>query len=447
MNETSPGYPAKQPVRRCRSAGLRRSALRIAGSALLALSVVAWAAVANAEPQASRARFELGEVQGALAVQRLDGWLLYGNGKKNAIASELVNPAKPRHAWYYFIPARGEPIAIVRDSDAAAFADVPGTVVTFSGARGLSDALAKTLAGSKRVAMEYAPKSGIPSLTRVDAATVNRIETLGIAIESSAGLVQLTKSLWGAKGRVAHYVAAHHLEKLVQDALAFVAQKIAAGERVTEHDVQQRLLSGYAIRGIAGAPPMVAAGPNTAKPDYMPTKQRSRAIAEGDLLMIDLWARAEAAERPIVAELAWMAYVGSEVPAPYQERFAAVAQAREAVLTLLRERAARRRPVQGFEADRAARASLAELADAFLHRTGHSLDTSAAGDGANLDDYDTKDTRTLVTGSGFTVGPGIYVPGEYGLRSEVDVFLAPGRVEVTTPVQTSIQPILPPAGS
>ncbi|HEX2610214.1 MAG TPA: M24 family metallopeptidase, partial [Gemmatimonadales bacterium] len=91
------------------------------------------------------------------------------------------------------------------------------------------------------------------------------------------------------------------------------------------------------------------------------------------------------------------------------------------------------RPVMGFEADQAARAVVerAGLGDRFVHRTGHSIDRDLHGSGPHLDDYETHDDRTLVPGIGFSVEPGVYLPGEFGIRSEVNVFMGESGPEVT----------------
>lgn len=438
--------------------------MRRAGAFLLALAVGAAPASAqeprgepkpetpgsDARPEpkgaAVNARIDVEAAQAILAVQRLDGWLLaQSTGAANPIAVELVAPAgATAHAWFYYIPAQGEPSALFHQSDAAAFQSVAGQKIEYSDHRALKDGLRATLKGARRVAMEYAPKSGIPGLTRVDAGTVSMVRTGGVKVASSAELVQFTKSLWGPEGRVAHYVAIHHLARLKDAALARVAADLRAGRPITEHDVQLFLKKGFQTRALEGPPPVVAAGANTGDPQYVPDARRSAAIKRGDLILIDLSARLADAPRPIYARLAWVAYAGDAVPPRYSDAFRTVVAARDAAVSFIEERLARRRVVKGFEADKKARAVIAQarMGDKFVHRTGHSLDTSLHGDGANLDDYETHDTRNLVMGSGFTVGPGVYTRGEFGLRSVVDVYVGRKGVEVTSPAQQTITPLL-----
>jgi Xaa-Pro aminopeptidase len=141
----------------------------------------------------------------------------------------------------------------------------------------------------------------------------------------------------------------------------------------------------------------------------------------------------------------WVAFAGTKPPERFVQAFDLAGYGRNEALNLIRERAKRRRPVKGFEPDQQARSVIgkAGYAENFIHRTGHSLDSDLYGAGANLDDYETHDQRNLVVGSGFTVGPGLYFRGDFGVRAEVSVFLGQRGVEVTTPLQDEIEILFP----
>ena len=318
-----------------------------------------------------------------------------------------------------------------------------GTKLSYTGSGQIKSRLGKMLGDAKNIAMEFAPESGISSLTRVDARMAALVKGLGVNIASSAQLVQFTKAAWGLGGRISHYVAVHHLTKLVGEANQFIGVKLRAGELVTEFDVQTMILAGYKVRGLKGEPPLVAAGLSSADPNYRPSAANARVIKKGDVIQYELAAHIPTDARPIVANISWVAYAGAKVPAKVASAFAATVAARDATIKLIQSRVVQRREVAGFEAARAARESLKSkgLVDRFIHPTGHSLDTSVAGDGANLDDQTTVDKRTLVVGSGFTVGPGVYFPQDFGVRTEVGVFLAASGLEVTSPRQTKISTI------
>jgi Xaa-Pro aminopeptidase len=320
---------------------------------------------------------------------------------------------------------------------------VTGQVVPYTDSRDLKKKLRGVLKGVRKVAMESAPGTKIPALNRVDAATMKMVRGLGVKVSSSAELVQFTKSLWGPEGRVSHYVAIHHLTRLKDAALAHVAAELRAGRPVTELDIQELIQKGYEVRGLEGPPPVVAAGASTADPDYVPSRQKWAPIKEGDVLILDLSARVAGAERPVYARLAWTAFVGEAVPEKISLPFAQVAAARDAAIKFIDDRIQRRRVVKGFEVDQQARAALlkAKVGD-FPHPLGHSLDTSVKGDGANLDDKASHDTRNLVMGAGFTVGPGVYTKGELGVRSVVDVYIGRNGVEVTSPTQQQVTAVL-----
>lgn len=406
-------------------------------------AVLLWSSMAGSA--AAGKPVDIEAAQAIIAVQELDGWLLCSVKDGNPVAIDVAAPqGAVGKTWFYFIPADGQPSLLIHKSDEARFTDVVGKKLTYSGTRDLKTGLRQLLKGAKRVAMEYAPKSGIPSLTRVDEATVKTVTSLGVTVTSSAELVQFTKSLWGPKGRVAHYVAAHHLSKLRQEALAFIARKVKAKESITEQDVQQLLVRGLKQRGLAGKPPVVAVGEHTADPQYSPRKGGGIEIKEGDLVVIELAAHLERGERPIYAAQSWVAYVGADVPERFTRVFKAVAKARDETIDFIDDRVSRRKQVSGSEADQRARAVIGEagFADRFVHRTGHSLDTSFEGDGANLDSFETNDSRALVQDSGFTIGPGVYVAGDFGIVSEVSVYVGRKGLEVTTPVQDAITPIL-----
>jgi Xaa-Pro aminopeptidase len=407
--------------------------------ALAAASLIA------AAPNARAGTFDVDAAQAILAVQELDGWLLYSAKRSNPIALEMVAPrGEPTRGWFYFIPTEGQPMALIHRSEAGDFADVPGTKMEYTGARDLKGGLRQMLKGVKKVAMEYAPKSAIPSLTRVDEGTVSMVRSIGVEVSSSAELVQFTKSLWQPDGRVAHYLAAHHLSKLRQEVLAWIGEQVRQGKSITERDAQQWILRGYKVRGLAGGYAMVAVNENTADPKYRPGRSGGKRIKEGDLVLISLAAHVASADRPIYAAQGWMAYVGAEVPDRYVRLFKIVARARDEAIDFIDDQVSRRKAVQGFEPDQKARAVIGEagFADRFLHRTGHSLDTGLDGDGANIDSFETHDTRNLVQDSGFTVGPGVYIEGDFGVRSEVSVYLGRKGVEVTSPVQDAITPVL-----
>ena len=199
---------------------------------------------------------------------------------------------------------------------------------------------------------------------------------------------------------------------------AFVAKQIAAGQPVTEYDVQQRLVHGMTMRGLVGAPPVVAAGVNTADPYYVPTAAKTATIKRGDLIVISLAVKIDKPEGVCAAQT-WCAVADRTVPEPIAKAFETVTLARDQALALIADRSRKHRPLTGSEVDDATRGFIkkAGVGDKVMHRTGHSIDNDLQGGGADLDDFEVKDTRILTPGTGFTVGPGLYFPGQFGVRT------------------------------
>ena len=78
----------------------------------------------------------------------------------------------------------------------------------------------------------------------------------------------------------------------------------------------------------------------------------------------------------------------------------------------------------------------------FIHRTGHSIGQEVHGNGANMDNLETREQRLVLPRTCFSVEPGIYLP-EFGIRSEINVFFdAEGQVHVTGGLQTQVVPVL-----
>ncbi len=383
-------------------------------------------------------------VQGLLAVQHLDGWLLFDRDGENPIAQRLVAPdGHPTRAWFYLVPAQGAPLALVHSAELRSFDHLPGKKLTYQGFRDLDKQLKLLLKGMKTVAVEYSAKAAVPAVSHVDAGTIEEIRATGVQIKSSDTLVQYTKAIWGDAGRTAHYVAVHHLVELRKEALAFVTKQLSINAPVTEYDVQQRLVHGMTMRGLVGTPPVVAAGANTADPYYVPTAAKSAPIKRGDLIVISLAGRLDKPEG-IFAAQTWCAVADRLVPDAMAKAFGTVTLGRDQALALIADRTRKHRPLTGAEVDDATRNFIkkAGLGDHIMHRTGHSLDNDLQGSGADLDDFEVKDTRVMTPGTGFTIGPGVYFAGEFGVRTEISVYLSPGGPEITTPSQDEIEPLL-----
>jgi Xaa-Pro aminopeptidase len=386
---------------------------------------------------------DIAAAQGLIAVRQIDGWLLFDRAGQDPVAGALVGPSgAPQRAWFYFVPQAGTPTLLVHDAELAAFAAVPGTRVTYASAGDLDAALGKVLTKRKVVAMSYSPRGALPSMSRVDGGTLDMVRGHGVKVVGAESLVQGTKAHWSEAARAEHGKVATVLTALHSEVVAHIARQFAIGATVTEWSVSQALAKQLDARGLVALTPVVAAGVNTADPAYAPTARRSAQLRRGDLVTISLAAKTKDAAA-VYGAASWTFYLGATAPADMVAAFELVARARDRVIALIRDRAARRRTVTGADADAEARAvfAAAGYADMAPHRTGHSLDRDLLGSGADLDSVEVRDDRPLVASSGFTIGPGLYFAGKFGVRAEVSAALTAGVLDVTTPVQAQITPI------
>jgi Xaa-Pro dipeptidase len=185
----------------------------------------------------------------------------------------------------------------------------------------------------------------------------------------------------------------------------------------------------------------VAVGPGSADPHYAPAGEGAP-IEAGKVLLVDLWGRTSA--EAVHADQTWMGFLGTRLPDDVAEVWSAVRDARDAAVAFLRRRHGERALVKGFEVDDVARGVIRErgYADYFIHRTGHSIDTRLHGSGPNLDNLESRDDRVLLTGVGFSVEPGVYLPGRFGIRSEINVHWGERGPEVTPRAPQTEMPLL-----
>jgi Xaa-Pro aminopeptidase len=202
---------------------------------------------------------------------------------------------------------------------------------------------------------------------------------------------------------------------------------------VRETDVQRRVVEAFGRAGLGtDHPPIAAFAANAANPHYEPRAGADRRLAAGEVLLLDLWAGT--APAAVYADQTWMAFAGRTPEAEVARVWETVRDARDAAVARLRERwRGAGSDVTGAELDDAARGVIgaAGYGEFFVHRTGHSIDRDLHGSGPHLDNFETEDTRLLQPGIGFSVEPGIYLPGRFGVRSEINVYLAASGPEVT----------------
>ncbi|WP_242371601.1 M24 family metallopeptidase [Anaeromyxobacter sp. SG26] len=403
--------------------------------------------MASPTPAAPIPAAGLPALQRALAEAKLDAWLLYDFHGQNptAVSAVGLEGHMLTRRWFYLVPAAGEAVALVHAIELGSFPpEIPGRREKYASWASLLDALGRLLGALRpgaRVAMEYFPKGAIPYLSRVDAGTLELVRTFGVEVVSSAELVQRFLCRWDAAQVESHRRALAAIDAAKDAAFARIGEAHRAGETLLETDVQAFLMERFAAAGLeTDHPPIVAVNAHAGDPHYEPSERTPTPIRPGDLVLIDLWARGTG-PRDVYADITWVGYCGERPPERLVRIFRVTADARDAGLAAL-ERAHREgKTLQGWEVDRVVRDHIAAqgFGEKFVHRTGHSIGLSVHGDGANLDDLETHDTRPLVPGLGFSIEPGIYLPEEgLGVRSEIDVFLADDGPKVFSKIQREL---------
>jgi Xaa-Pro dipeptidase len=384
------------------------------------------------------------QAQKYLKERGLDGWLLYDFHGNNELARYFLGLSKEgmtTRRFFYWIPAQGEPIKIVHAIEAHVLDEWEGKKLIYSSWQSLEEEVGRVLAGARRIAMEYSPRNAIPYVSKVDAGTVDLIRSFGVEVMSSGDfLPHFTAVLTEDQGQ-SQVRAAAACEKIVNRAWKWIFDHLEKGAAICEYDVQQRILEDFAhFELVTNHPPIVAVNAHSADPHYEPLKANSSPIRKGDFILIDLWAKEKGA-KAVFGDLTRVAVAANVATARQREVFSVVRRAQKAAIDLVRSRLGRGERIEGWEVDDAARSviSNAGFGKFFIHRTGHSIEIELHGSGTHMDNLEMHDVRPILPGTCFSVEPGIYLPGEFGVRLESDVYVhLDGGMEVTGGEQDEI---------
>ncbi len=386
------------------------------------------------------ARLDLKELSEALHQLRLDGWLLYDFHGANPVARRLLGrTGLATRRLFIWLPATGSPVAVAHRIELQPLAEFPGQVRAYATWQELHAALGGLVKG-RRIALEYSAEDAVPYLDRVPAGMVGLLQKLGASIVSSAPLVTRFAARWSTEELRDHRVAA---ERLADIARVTVGDVVRQAGRAAEFEVQRQVLARMSAVGLVTTdPPIVAFGANAADPHYMPLEGRSARLESGQVVLLDLWAGVSL--ETVFADQTWMGFTGGEPPADVAQAWAAVRDARDAAVARVQSAVTAGETLAGRDLDAVARRVIVDRgfgAD-FVHRTGHSIDLELHGSGPHLDGYETDDDRELIPGIAFSVEPGVYLAGRFGVRSEINVVLHAEGPEVT-PRQPQESLILP----
>ena len=372
----------------------------------------------------------------------LDGWLFYDHHHRDPLAYSILGLDPAAHVtrrWYYLVPAMGEPRKLVHRIELGRLDALPGSKVEYSSWQELEAHLETMLAGMTRLAMQYSPRNAIMYVSMVDAGTVELLRGMGKEIVSSADLVSQFEAVLSDAQIRTHYAAQERIDRVLGECWKQMGARVR-GSGTDEFAMVQWLGEAMRREGLVWEHgPNVSCGPNSADSHYEPTQENSAAIRKGDFVLIDLWGKLDQ-PGACFYDITWTGVVDREPTEREQTIFATVRAARDAAIVTVQEASAARRQIAGWEADDAARGVIraAGYGDWFTHRTGHNIGSEIHGSGANLDNLETHDVRLILPNTCFSVEPGIYFPGEFGIRSEINMVTRPGRAEVTGRVQTEL---------
>ncbi len=408
---------------------------------------------APGEEQSARVR----EIQAALREANLDGWLFYDFRRSDPLAYRILKlptGGVTTRRWFYYVPVVGEPVRLVHSIERGRLDALPGRKIVYRSWQelhaGLRDALTSGGLQNRRVvlrkvAMQYSPMGDIPYVARVDAGTIELVRSLpGLTVVTSADLVQQFEATLSPEQLATHREAADKIHRVIMEAFAEIARRIRAGEPADEYGIQQFIARRLEAEGMTAGGGNVSVGANTADPHYYPTERRSAPIRRGDFVLFDI---SEKLKKPgaIVADQTWTGYVGETVPDEYVRVFNVVREARDSATAFVRAAARDGKVIRAAQVDDVAREVIrrAGYAEQFTHRTGHSIGEEGHGNGANIDDFETRDSRRVIARTCFSIEPGVYLEGRFGVRSEINVYVGDRDIEVTgQPIQTGIVAIL-----
>jgi len=384
---------------------------------------------------------DLKAIQAALRERGFDAWLFYDHHHRDPIAYKILGVPEQlmvTRRWYYLIPKDADPVKLVHRVEPGHLDSLPGSKREYSAWRELWDNLQAMLTPYRIVAMQYSPNNLIPYIGLVDAGTVELVRSFGKEIVGSGDLVARFEAAWSDEQIASHFAARDAIDAIVPEAFKEIGRRARAGS-VTEYEIQQWIAEAFRREQLVTEDlPIVGVNANSGNPHYEPKAQGSARIKPGDFVLLDIWAKKNT-PGAVYYDITWTGVIGPP-SARQQEIFNVVREGRDAGVRKVQEAYAAKKKIAGWEVDQATRESItnAGYGQYFTHRTGHSIGQSVHGNGANMDNLETKDDREIIPHTCFSIEPGVYLPGEFGVRSEVNVLTRDGSAEVTGRIQNEL---------
>ena len=389
---------------------------------------------------------DLAAIQAALRSLSLDAWLFYDHHHRDPIAYRVLGLPESLHVtrrWYYLIPAKGEPQKLVHRIESHHLDALPGKYHEYSTWQEQHGGLREITAPFSRIAMQYSPNNAIPYIGLVDAGTIELIRSFGKEIVPSGDLVSQFEAVWTPEQIRSHYAARDAVDRIMPAAFAEIGRRVrgnGTSRGTNEYEMAEWIREAFRRENMTDEPPIVGVNAHAADPHYAPSPEKALPIRQGDFVLLDMWGRKLGNPNNVYYDITWTGVVGT--PTDQQHKvFATVRDARIAACERVREAFAAKRRIAGWEVDDAARDVIrtAGFAERFVHRTGHSIGAGDVhGNGANMDNLETHDERAILPNTCFSVEPGIYLPNDFGVRSEVNVLIENGEAVVTGAQQSEL---------
>jgi len=384
---------------------------------------------------------DLAAIQAALREQKLDAWLFYDHHHRDAIAYRVLglpDNLMVTRRWYYVVPANGEPRKLVHRIEAGHLDSIPGTKREYSGWQELFENLRSMLGPYRNIAMQYSPNNIVFYVSLVDAGTIELVRSFDKNIVSSADLVSRFEATFTDEQVESHFAAGKKIDAITAEAFKEIGRRVRNGG-TNEFQIQTFFAEAFKREGLVTDDlPIVAVNANASNPHYGPSAEHSSPIHEGDLVLLDVWAK-QARPGAVYYDITWMGFVGKAPSDKQRDVFEIVRRARDAGVEKVKSAIASGTKIAGWEVDKATRDIIEDAGYGryFVHRTGHSIATEVHGNGANMDNLEIHDERQILPNTCFSIEPGIYLP-EFGVRSEVNVMVRPGKADVSGKVQREL---------
>ena len=387
-------------------------------------------------------------IQAELRASKIDGWLFYDHHHRDPIAARVLGLGENGMAtrrWFYFIPARGEPRKLVHRIEQSMLDSLAGRKQAYAGWEELHKALRETAVGKRKIAMQYSPENNIPYIGLVDAGTVELVRKLKKKVVSSADLVQkFEATLDGGAIRIASGGRANHRPHHARGVRARggIRARRQAHHRIRTAAVDARALSRERAHDRRAADRRGAAEQRQSALRAEAARDRARfARATCCCSMFG-----ESCDRPgsVYYDITWVGYLGERVPETYAKIFGIVREARDRAIDFVKNAVAHGRADSrlGSGSRRAGSDSQGRLRQNISCTAPDTASARKFTETARIWTVSKRATTARSCRSTcFSIEPGIYLP-EFGIRSEVNVYVSDNEARVTGAIQEEILPLL-----